>query len=63
MENQKTVDRWHEAREHLNAVIAEYVDVGIVGSFALKLTLLPLKHRLDGGERTDELYDEIMGCE
>lgn len=55
---------WRPAIEHLNAVIAEYaLRIATGGLLALCLTLLPLKQRYDAGERTPELYDEIMQCE
>lgn len=54
---------WEKAKNWLNEVIAEYTAIGYAGSFALKLSLLLLKVRYDNGERTQELYDEIMECE
>jgi len=53
---------WEEVRNYLNTLIAEYVALGPCGRFGLIATLLPLKCRLDSGERTEELYGEIMGC-
>lgn len=58
-----TNTNWKEAQEHLDFLITEYRNIGFAGSFGLKLTLLPLKERLDSGERTRELYEEIMACE
>jgi hypothetical protein len=60
--NEQIID-WNHAISHLNAVIAGYAAIGAPGSFALKLTLLPLKARYDEEERTVELYNEIMECE
>lgn len=54
---------WSKAEDYLNLLIAEYANLGFAGYFGLNLTLLPLKRRFDGGERTDELYKEIMECE
>ena len=54
---------WLPAVNHLNMMIAEYADVGASGYIGLYAILLPLKRRYDGGERTPELYDEIMQCE
>ena len=54
---------WKEAQEHLDFLITEYRSIGWAGSFGLTLTLLPLKERLDSGERTRKLYEEIMACE
>ena len=54
---------WARAEAWLNELIAAYVSLGWAGSFGLHLTLLPLKQRLDAGERTQDLYDAIMDCE
>lgn len=54
---------WKEAQEHLDFLIDIYQSIGWAGSFGLTLTMLPLKERLDSGERTRELYEEIMACE
>lgn len=54
---------WKEAEDYLNMLIAEDTAIGLAGYFGLQLTLLPLKKRFDDGERTIELYDEIMNCE
>lgn len=53
---------WEEAENYLNSLIAEYVLIGLPGKLGLELTLLPLKRRIKSGERTDELYTEIMNC-
>lgn len=54
---------WEHAENYLNMLIAEYAMIGFAGSFAMNLTLLPLKRRFDAGERTQKLYDEIMECQ
>lgn len=53
---------WNKAEDYLNFLIQEYESVGWAGPtcFALSLTLIPLKNRLDKGERTESLYNEIM---
>ena len=56
-------EQWREAENLLNMYIAECVAIGWAGSFALNFSLLPLKRRLDAGERTRELYDDIMEME
>lgn len=53
---------WKRAEMQLYTLIAEYADLGYTGLFGLYITLLPLKRRFDAGERTQELYDEIMQC-
>lgn len=54
---------WKKAEDHLNFMIDEYKSIGMCGIFGLTLTLYPLKQRYNSGERTQELFDEIMGCE
>ena len=54
---------WEKAEKHLDSLIAEYEAIGTAGWFGLNLTLLPLKRRLDSGERSEELYAAIMSCE
>ena len=53
---------WDKAEKHLDFIINLYESIGIVGTFGLP-TLRALKKRLDSGERTKELYDEIMDIE
>lgn len=60
-ENEKNIN-WEEAENYLNSLIAEYALIGLSGKLGLELTLLPLKRRIKSGERTDELYTEIMNC-
>lgn len=53
---------WERAENHLNMLIAEYSALGWrEGQFGLYV-LLPLKRRFDAGERTENLYQEIMQC-
>ena len=54
---------WKLAENTLNMWIAEYSGIGPAGQLGLQLVLLPLKRRFDSGERTPELYEEIMKCE
>ena len=54
---------WERAQAWLNELIVVYTSLGDAGNFGLCLTLLPLKQRFDAGERTQDLYDEIMQCE
>lgn len=55
-------ESWKEAINYLNALIAEYVVVP-TGVIALRGILLPMKKRYDSGERSIELYNEIMASE
>lgn len=56
-------DSWLPAVNYLNMMIAEYAAIGASSFIGLYTILLPLKRRYDSGERTPELYDEIMQCE
>lgn len=55
--------KWALAECYLNQVMTEYAAIGGPGRFALDMLLVPLKKRLDEGERTEELYAAIMECE
>ena len=54
---------WERASKYLDEMIEAYRDIGWAGVFGLNLVLLPLKRRLELGERTEELYERIMECE
>lgn len=58
-----TESDWDSAIQYLNMYIAEYASLGSVGQLALYNILVPLKKRYDSGERTKELYIEIMEVE
>ena len=60
--SEQTDKNWEQAINYLNMLIAEYCSIGWTGQFGLQTVLLPLKKRLDKGERSDELYEEIMEC-
>lgn len=53
---------WEQAENYLAMMMEAYREIGAPGWFGLSL-MKPLKRRLDGGERTRELYDEIMNLE
>jgi len=40
-----------------------YTEIGISGTFALQAVINPLLFRYTKGERTQDLYDEIMSLE
>lgn len=54
---------WEKAKEHLQETRQRYAEIGASGIPALTLTLNPLLIRYEKGERTRELYDEIMESE
>jgi NTP pyrophosphatase (non-canonical NTP hydrolase) len=56
----ETLD-WGKAKVYLDRMEQAYRDIGPTGSFGLALTIMPLQDRYAKGERTQWLYDEIMG--
>ena len=66
MLQEKDLD-WEKAKEHLDEITDRYKRlVGLPGvntSLALTLVMYPLLRRYDNGERTQELYDEILEVE
>lgn len=54
---------WEKAELWLKEIEQMYAEVGTAGYFALTLTIRPLRDRFNKGERTSELYDEIMELE
>lgn len=55
-------EQWKEAIDHLNRLIKVYFDMGEIGKIRLDLALIPLRDRLNSGERTEDLYEDIMDC-
>ena len=51
---------WEMAEGHLYDTKIAYESIGFEGSFALALTINPLAKRYESGERTIELYNEIL---
>lgn len=51
---------WGMAEGHLYDTKIAYESIGFKGSFALALTINPLAKRYESGERTIELYNEIL---
>lgn len=56
-------ERWDEAIRYLYTMIMEYASIGPAGSFGLYGVLVPLKNRVESGERTKKLYENIMAVE
>lgn len=58
---------WKEAHDHLLRHMREYLDLldvpGTNTRFALTLTFMPLLARYIAGERTPELYEEMMNVQ
>jgi len=57
----KTDQEWEEAKDYLDECREIYTSIGVAGMFALRRIIDPLLIRYERGERTEELYDEIMG--
>ena len=51
---------WDKAESHLKACESAYSEAGTAGMFAMRLTIMPARDRFNKGERTPELYAEIM---
>lgn len=58
-----TEEQWKAAQAHLQEVRRQYVEIGAAGVPGLTLVLNPLLVRYERGERTQELYDEVMATE
>lgn len=54
---------WDKAVKHLEECERAYSEIGSAGYFALNIVIRPLRDRYNRGERTEELYNEIMGLE
>ena len=58
---------WEEAKRHFDETYDNYLSlVGMPGvnvNFALRLVLDPLLARYNTGERTEELYNAMLGVE
>lgn len=51
---------WRIAEEHLTACEKEYSVIDSAGYLILNYVIYPLRDRLIKGERSEELYHEIM---
>ena len=54
---------WDRISKHLQDIKNEYASIGVSGNFGLIYTIIPLETRLAKGERSRELYEEIMALE
>ena len=52
---------WEIAEKHLKKAEEAYTEIGSAGYFTLNYVIRPLRDRFNAGERTEELYDLIMG--
>lgn len=51
---------WNEAEKYLYTMKQAYGEIGFAGTFGLSLTINPLVKRFESGERTEQLYEDIM---
>ena len=58
---------WNTAKTHFDEIRQQYMDLegtpGVNTTMALRLTFDPLSKRFNSGERTQELYDEMINVE
>lgn len=54
---------WVKAKEYLDEVRQNYTSIGSAGLLALQLTINPLLIKFEKGDRSKDLYDEIMSLE
>lgn len=55
---------WENALTYLESVRSNYIKIGPGANwFVMNHVLPPIDNRLHAGERTQELYDEIMSLE
>ena len=51
---------WNLAEEYLKECESAYAETGTAGALCMNIIIRPLRDRFNRGERTVELYDEIM---
>lgn len=59
--------KWLEAKQHFDEIYQQYESLmlhpGVNTTFAINAVLNPLKERYETGERTKELFDNMMRVE
>lgn len=51
---------WNQAERYLKVCEKEYASIGSAGYFALTVVIRPLRDRFNKGERSEELWADIM---
>ena len=51
---------WDLAEKYLKECESAYAEIGSAGVFAMNYVIRPLRDRFNKGERTVELYNEIL---
>ena len=54
---------WEKAEDHVRYIKQCYEEIGVSGRPVLVTVLIPLLSRFDAGERSQELYDEMVEVE
>jgi hypothetical protein len=58
---------WDKAKSRFDGVRQSYLDLdgvpGVNVAYALNLVIEPIARRYNAGERTEELYEEMMSLE
>ena len=54
---------WEKAEKYLSQMKQGYASIGPSGNFGLMMVIIPLENRFASGERSEELYQEIMSLE
>lgn len=52
---------WDKAEQYLKQCEKAYTEIGTCSYFALMMSIRPLRDRFNSGERTEALYNDIMG--
>lgn len=58
-----TTAAWQRAGQHLTEIIRKHMDHGNIGVLHYTDQIMPLWKRYQDGERTEELFTEIMGAQ
>lgn len=53
---------WTKAEEHLNELTDHYLNKGSLGVSSFLERIYPLRNRFRSGERTPELYNDILNA-
>ena len=54
---------WEQAKNYLDQVRDNYTSIGVAGMMALNHVINPLLIRYENGERTEELFIDIMNLD
>jgi hypothetical protein len=67
MDNNISTEEWEKAKKHTETILEYYKElIGVPGvntTIAITFVFEPLLRRYNSGERTQELYDEMMSVE